>query len=81
MGKKMIQKLEAPVEDTTIGGGMDKREYMRSADVQEMLGISVCTLKNLRQANAIPYYKLGGIFFYKREEILAYIEATKVRKI
>ena len=81
MGKKMIQKLEAPVEDTTIGGGMDKREYMRSADVQERLGISVCTLKNLRQANAIPYYKLGGIFLYKREEILAYIEATKVRKI
>ena len=68
MGKKMIQKLEAPVEDTTIGGGMDKREYMRSADVQEMLGISVCTLKNLRQANAIPYYKLGGIFLYKERK-------------
>ena len=30
MGKKMNQKLEAPVEDTTIGGGMDKREYMEN---------------------------------------------------
>ena len=51
----MVHRLETPVEDTTIVRGMDRREYMRSADVQEMLGISVCTLKNLRQAKAIPY--------------------------
>lgn len=81
MEKRMVHRLETPVEDTTIARGMDRREYMRSADVQEMLGISVCTLKNLRQAKAIPYYKLGGIYLYKREEILAYIEASKVREI
>lgn len=80
MEKKTTDLFEK--QEITVGVGiMEKREYMRSTDVMEMLGISVCTLKNLRQANAIPFYKLGGIYLYKREEILNYIEATKVKKI
>ena len=47
--------------------------FIRSADVCKLLNISNSTLKNLRSAKAIPFYKLGGTFLYNREEIMNYL--------
>lgn len=57
---------------------LSNKEYLRSGDITRLFSISNSTLKNLRQAKAIPFYKLGGTFLYKREEIIAYIERNKV---
>jgi hypothetical protein len=44
-------------------------KWLRSADVRRMLAISAGTLQNLRIQGLLSYTKLGGSFFYKREDI------------
>lgn len=51
--------------------------FLRSADVCRLLNISNPTLKNLRRDRLIPFYKLGGTYLYKREEIMAYLEQCR----
>lgn len=45
------------------------REWLRSNEVAEMLGISSGTLKNLRDARRIPFSKIGGILLYRLNDI------------
>ena len=45
-----------------------------------MLGISHGTLQNLRITRSLPYTKLGGIMFYRREDIEKILEAGLVSK-
>lgn len=44
-------------------------QWLRSADVRRMLSISAGTLQNLRIQGLISYTKLGGSFFYRRDDI------------
>ena len=39
----------------------------------KLLNVSNSTLRNLRAAQAIPLYKLGGTFLYNKEEIMNYL--------
>lgn len=55
--------------------------FIRSADVCKLLNISNSTLKNLRAAHAIPFYKLGGTFLYSKEEIMNYLASNYSRRI
>lgn len=55
--------------------------FIRSTDVCKLLNISNSTLKNLRAAQAIPYYKLGGTFLYSKEEIMNYLASNYSRRI
>lgn len=54
--------------------------WMRSKNVRAMLGISDSTLQTLRINGTIPSYKLGTSWFYKRDEIVAVLEAGKTGK-
>ena len=45
-----------------------------------MLSISHGTLQNLRITRSLPYTKLGGIMFYKFEDIQKILEAGLVSK-
>ena len=42
-----------------------------------MLGISHGTLQNLRIKNLIPYHKIGGLMFYKYDDIIKLLEGDK----
>lgn len=55
--------------------------FIRSTDVCKLLNISNSTLKNLRAAQAIPFYKLGGTFLYNKEEIMNYLASNYSRRI
>lgn len=55
-------------------------EFLRSADVAALFNISNSTLKNFRQAHIIPYYKVGGTYLYRRNEILEYLERQRIDK-
>lgn len=55
--------------------------FIRSTDVCKLLNVSNSTLKNLRAAQAIPYYKLGGTFLYSKEEIMNYLASNYSRRI
>lgn len=45
------------------------REWLRSTEVADMLGISIGTLKNLRDSRRIPFSKIGGTPLYRLTDI------------
>nr|WP_276369071.1 helix-turn-helix domain-containing protein [Chryseolinea sp. H1M3-3] len=56
------------------------KQWLKSSEVRKMLGISHGTLQNLRITRSLPYTKLGGIMFYKYEDIEKILEAGFVPK-
>ena len=55
-----------------------QKEWLKSSDVRKMLGISHGTLQNLRIKRVLPYQKLGGIMFYRYEDITRMLNGDKV---
>jgi hypothetical protein len=47
----------------------EERVWIKSHQVQRLLGISPGTLQNLRINGTIPYSKVGGILFYNKKDI------------
>jgi len=45
------------------------RQWLRSAEVRKMLGISPGTLQNLRINRTLPYKKIGGSIYYRWQDI------------
>jgi hypothetical protein len=43
--------------------------WLKSHQVQRLLGISPATLQNLRINGTLPYSKVGGVIFYPEEGI------------
>lgn len=66
--KQLLDKKQdklPPVKET---------EWLKSHQVQRMLGISPGTLQNLRINGTIPYSKVGGVLFYKKMDIQNILE-------
>lgn len=49
--------------------GNPKKNWLKSKDLQEMLGISPGTLQTLRNQGKVPFTKLGGVIYYPFEEL------------
>jgi hypothetical protein len=58
-----IRTLVAPSKEPK------KKEWLRSPEVREILGISHGTLQNLRNTGALPYRKIGGLMYYRYDDI------------
>ncbi len=52
-------------------------KWLKSHQVQRMLGISPGTLQNLRINGTIPYTKIGGVIFYSLDDINAIMHRNK----
>jgi hypothetical protein len=46
-----------------------QKEWLRSSEVRGILGISHGTLQNLRVKGALPYRKIGGLMYYRYDDI------------
>jgi hypothetical protein len=46
-----------------------EKQWLRSADVRNLLKISPGTLQNMRISGTIKYTKVGGIYYYSHNEI------------
>ncbi|MDB5273560.1 MAG: hypothetical protein JWO58_1927 [Chitinophagaceae bacterium] len=57
-----------------------QRDWLKSHEVRELLGISPGTLQHLRVSGALPFAKVGGILFYCYEDIQHMLEKNKKRK-
>lgn len=53
------------------------KKWLRSAEVQEMLGISSSALQNLRISGSLPYTKLSGIYYYDFNDISETLNKNK----
>lgn len=54
--------------------GHVNKEWLRSCEVRKMLSISNGTLQNLRIRKILPYQKIGGLMFYKYQDIVKLLE-------
>jgi hypothetical protein len=52
----------------------DVKQWLRSIEVRTLLKISPATLQNFRVNGTLSFTKVGGIFFYKYDDILKVLE-------
>lgn len=52
------------------------KTWLRSSEVRKLLGISPGTLQNLRVNGSLPFSKLGGIVYYKHEDLTRLLESN-----
>jgi hypothetical protein len=52
------------------------KQWMKSADVRKLLNISPGTLQNLRINGTLRFTKIGGIFYYKAQDITKILEGN-----
>jgi len=58
------------------GTGQSK-QWLKSAEVRKMLTISPGTLQNLRINGTLHYTKIGGMMYYKLEDITKILEGNQ----
>ena len=58
-------------------GQSENRQWLKSADVRKLLNISPGTLQNLRINGTLQYTKIGGIMYYKMEDITKLLEGRE----
>ena len=72
---QLLEDLKAFVQPSQY-----TKEWLKSSEVRKMLGISHGTLQNLRIKNVLPYRKIGGLMFYKYDEIIRLLESSSSEK-
>lgn len=68
--KEYLDKREGKKENQA----QDEKVWIKSHQVQRMLGISPGTLQTLRLNGTIPYSKVGGVLFYSKIDISRLLE-------
>lgn len=69
---EIVEEIKKLVQPQT-----DQKEWLKSADVMELLGCSPGTLQNLRVSGKLPFTKIGGTIYYSRKDVLNVLEANK----
>jgi Helix-turn-helix domain len=57
--------------------GNEQTKYLKSYQVKNMLKISPGTLQTLRVNGTLSYTKIGGILYYKYEDIQKLLEGNR----
>ena len=58
--------------------GRPTKQWLKSQEVQKLLGISPGTLQTLRNNRTIPFTKIGGIVYYSCDEIYKMMDKHKL---
>jgi hypothetical protein len=70
--KEIISELALILE-----GKSEKKEWLKSAEVKSMLGISSGTLQHLRITGVLPHTKVGGTIYYEYNDVLRVLKGNK----
>lgn len=54
----------------------EPKEWLKSYEVRKLLGISAGTLQNLRLNGTLRYTKIGGLMYYRYEDIRKLLEGV-----
>jgi hypothetical protein len=72
--KDIIKEISLILEGKT-----EKKEWLKSSEVKEMLGISDGTLQNLRINGTLPHTKIGGTIYYEYVDVVAILKINKTK--
>lgn len=74
-----LLKQEIITSVTQLLKGKDTNtQWLKSAQVREMLSISAGTLQNYREKGKLPYTRIGETIFYDRNDIERILNDNKV---
>lgn len=54
-----------------------RRQWLKSHEVRRILTISPNTLHSLRERGKLPFSKLGGVIYYKYDDVIKMLEKHK----
>lgn len=61
------------------GKASNHKEWLKSYEVRKMLGISPGTLQQMRINGTIAFSQVGGLMFYKYEDIVKLMEKNRYK--
>jgi ribonucleotide reductase beta subunit family protein with ferritin-like domain len=67
--KQFKSELLDEIKQIMKPGQGQSKQWLKSVDVRKMLNISPGTLQNLRINGTLRYTKIGGMMYYKLEDI------------
>lgn len=70
--QELLKEIKSLLE--SVGSLTHSKQWLRSSEVRRMLGISAGTLQNFRVNGTLSHTKVGGIVFYKSDEIARLLE-------
>jgi len=56
----------------------EQKEWLKSYEVRRLLSISPGTLQGLRDNGKLKFNKVGGLMFYKYDDIIALVEGKNI---
>lgn len=62
-------ELISEIKNLLRPDGVESKKWLKSNQVCKLLGISPGTLQSLRVNGTLPFTKVGGILFFKAEDI------------
>lgn len=62
------------------GANLSQKEWLKSYEVRKLLGISPGKLQNMRVNGTIAFTQIGGLMFYKYDDIVKLMEDNKHKK-
>jgi len=71
---EMLTEIKHLIKPGTQG---QTKEWLKSYEVRKLLNISPGTLQNLRVNGTLRYTKIGGLMYYKYEDIIKLLEDNR----
>lgn len=81
--KQDLQEFKAEILDEIAKlinqktGGIKPKEWLKSYEVRKLLSISPGKLQNMRVNGTLAYTQIGGLMFYKYDDIIKAMESNK----
>jgi hypothetical protein len=74
---ELIQEIRELLSSSKNNLNPDGKRFLKSSEVQELLGLSPTSLQNLRNSRMLPYSKISGTIFYDWNDITQLITSNK----
>ena len=72
----LLQEIKIIIRESP---SQQARPWLKSKEVRKMLGISTGTLQNLRVNGTLSYTTIGGIVFYRYDDITRLLNNQKLK--
>jgi hypothetical protein len=73
---RRIENLLGEIKGLIKPGQGQRKQWLKSYEVRKLLNISPGTLQNLRVNGTLRYTKIGGLLYYKLEDIEKLLEGN-----
>ena len=70
--RELLEEIRLIIQPHT-----EKKDWLKSSDVQKILNCSPGTLQNLRINGTLPFTKIGGTIYYASTDVMNVLQANR----